>query len=538
MNQSNKPGNSFPNSEWLQQTLKLGFESLEQGRITAAQESVRQLLTAKPDLVEGHYLAGLIARQIKDRRIAVDAFGTVTKLDPGHPAAHAHMAQILMMLGQPNLGMNALKLAVRYEAGNPDVQNLIGNVYFRLGEQNAAFDWYLKAVSGRPDNPQYIIDYANSLIFLGKQKQADTEIMKALHLQPTNPQAHWILSSVRKARTADHIEEMKELAKPGDLHPQAAAFFFYAMGKEMEDLERWDEAFEAFSRGAAERRGLVDYDETAEVEMFQTLEDVYTPEWLEGQAPGLDDPSPIFIVGQPRTGTTLVERVITSHSQVHSAGELRHFEISTRRLADFRKPKKHSAELARRAAELDGAELARLYFTASKIMRGDLPRFVDKMPLNFQYIPLILSAFPRAKIIHLVRNPMDACFSSFKHLFADAYLHSYEQREMARHHARYLRLMSVWRERFPGRFFDIAYEDIARNLEPNARALIDYLELSWEDACLHFHDQDTAVTTASAVQVREPAHTRSVDRWKKYRRQLQPMREELMKHGVSLEKET
>lgn len=133
-------------------------------------------------------------------------------------------------------------------------------------------------------------------------------------------------------------------------------------------------------------------------------------------------------------------------------------------------------------------------------MRGNTPHFVDKLPQNYLLIPLILAALPNAKIVHLVRDPMDACFASFKQLFADAYLHSYEQGEMARHHVRYHHLMALWRERFPGRLFDIRYEDTAGAVEPNARALLEYLELPWEDACLGFHQQDSAVTTASAVQ--------------------------------------
>ena len=151
---------------------------------------------------------------------------------------------------------------------------------------------------------------------------------------------------------------------------------------------------------------------------------------------------------------------------------------------------------------------------------------------NYLLIPLILAALPKAKIVHLVRDPMDACFASFKQLFADAYLHSYNQGEMARHHARYRRLMDCWRERFPGRFLDISYEETARDLEPNARRLIDFLELPWEDACLHFHEQDSAVSTASAVQVREPAHTRSIGRWRQYETQLQEMQDELAKAGI------
>jgi hypothetical protein len=220
---------------------------------------------------------------------------------------------------------------------------------------------------------------------------------------------------------------------------------------------------------------------------------------------------------------------------VHSAGELQHFGLAMRRLANYRNPKRFSAELFQKAARVEARKAGNMYLQTSRRMRGDTPRFVDKLPQNYLMIPLILKALPNARIVHLVRDPMDACFASFKQLFADAYIHSYDQREMARHHARYRHLMDVWRARFPGRFIDICYEDTARDLEPNARALLDYLELPWEDACLEFHSQDTAVSTASAVQVREPAHTRSIGRWRRYEAQLQPMVEELGKAGIFVE---
>jgi len=517
--------------------LRDGFKALSENRLKAAGECCRKVLSAQPELVEGHFLVGLVAREMKDRRTAISAFGSVTKLQPDHAAAYAQVGHIFMQSGQPNRGYEALLKAVEFEAGDPMVQSLIGQVYFMLGEQDASFQWHSKALACQPENPAFNVNFANSLVFLGRLDEAREALATALKLQPGNPQAHWILSNVSKATNTQHIETLQQLLKRENLAAQGRSFLNYGLGKELEDLQQWDAAFEALSEGASARRSVIEYDEASEAAMFKEMEHTFTREWMEQAGGSLDDPSPIFIVGQPRSGTTLVERVITSHSQVHSAGELQQFGIAIRRMLDYQQPKRYSADLVRRSAELDTQQLGQLYFDMAKKMRGNLPRFVDKLPSNYQNIPLILKALPNAKIIHLVRNPMDACFSSFKQLFADAYPHSYDQQEMARHHARYLHLMSVWRERFPGRFFDIRYEDIATDLEPNARRLIDFLELPWEQACLDFHQQSAAVTTASAVQVREPAHTRSIGRWKKYQHQLAPMQAELEKWNVAIERQ-
>ena len=170
--------------------------------------------------------------------------------------------------------------------------------------------------------------------------------------------------------------------------------------------------------------------------------------------------------------------------------------------------------------------------TSTSKLRGTTPHFVDKLPYNYQFLPLILAALPNAKIIHLVRDPMDVCFSVYKQLFADAYPHSYDIEEMARHFVRYHRLMEVWRQRFPGRFLDVRYEEVAADVETEGRRIINYLQLPWEDACANFHQQETAVTTASAVQVRQPAHTRSIGRWRRYEKQLQPVRDILIQENI------
>lgn len=521
-----------PTRQWLQEHLQAGFAALAQHRIRDASEICRVLLSAAPKLVEGHFLVGLVALEARDRKMALSAFGSVTRLDPKHAAAWAQLARMFAQEGQVNRADRALTEAVSHQAGDPVVQDLIGTVYQLLGDLDESRRWHERAVAGQPEHVPYLVNHANSLVFHGETAAAEAELRRILELQSDNPQAHWILAGTRKATDRTHVEELQRLAGNERQHPRALAFLNYALGKELEDLADWDGAFDAYERGAQARRQTVEYDEPAEEAMFAALHEIYTPEWLAGKPGGSDDPAPIFVVGQPRTGTTLVERIITAHSAVHSAGELQQFGLALRRLGNYRDPKRFSDALVRQAADIDSAALGEAYINTTRKLRGDRARFVDKLPPNYLYLPLILAALPKARIVHLRRDPMDACFASYKQLFADAYLHSYDQREMARHHARYYQLMEAWRSRFPGRFLDIAYEDIASDLEPNARALVDFLELPWESACLEFHKQSAAVTTASAVQVREPVHTRSIGRWRRYEARLGPMLETLREAGV------
>jgi len=518
----------------LQDLMTKGFAELSRGNIEAAGSCCQQALKIQPDLVPAHFLVGLVGLEAKDRKTAFSAFQSAVKLDKNHAAAWAQLAKLYMSEGQVTMADAALRETRRIRPEDPVVLDLIGTTLSLMGEYGVAQVFFAQANTSKPGHPPFMQNLASNLVFHGETDKAGEVFTDIIKIQSDSPQAHWGLASSRKAKDTSHIEEMRALLKKGGKNPRARAFYLYALGKECEDLQLWDDAFAAFSEGAAARRSTVEFDEEAEIAYFEYLGEHYTENWLRQSLGGDPDASPIFVLGQPRTGTTLIERIITAHSQVHSAGELQQFGLALRRLGKYNDPKRFSVEFFKTAQQLDPKKIAALYLQTSAKMRGNTPRFVDKLPQNYLMIPLILKALPNAKIVHLIRDPMDACFASFKQLFADAYLHSYDQQEMARHHARYLKLMQTWRERFPGRFFDISYEDTARDLEPNARALIDYLDLPWEDACLEFHSQDSAVSTASAVQVREPAHTRSIGRWRKYEQQLQPMLGTLRAQGIHI----
>ncbi len=518
------------NKEEIAGLLRKGFAALQGGRPRDAAAYCRKAMDIDPAQPEAHFLVGLVALDLADLPTAARAFGAVVRIDPDHAAGWAQLARIFMRIGQPVRAEAARDEAIRAGVRDAPVADLIGVVSSLLGDQKEARRWYGVAVEKAPESDEFAVNLATACIYIGDNCAARDVLDRVLARNDRVAQAHWLYSSIVKAETDIRARSLLRRAAAAD--PPSAVFFNYAAGKEFEDCAAWDEAFAAFAAGARLKRGLVAYDEAAEIALFDALTTTFKSDWAKSLPPGCPDPSPIFVIGQPRTGTTLIERIITSHSAVESAGELQQFGLSVRRLSHEAGGGDLTAKSVAHWASIDPEALGAEYLRATTPMRDGASRFVDKLPNNFLYAPLILAALPRARIVHVVRDPMDACFASFKQLFAEAYLHSYDQAEMARHYARYFRLMAHWRRVFPGRILDVSYEAVVNDLEPEARRLIDFLGLDFEEACLNFHEQGSAVATASAAQVREKAHTRSVGRWRRHEKHLAAMRAALAREGV------
>lgn len=506
----------------IQQRLRAGYGALATGRLDAAADACREILARDPKCVPAHFLVGLISVKRNDPKTAISAFGSVTRLQNDHVAAWAQLAHVLLQAGQSGPAEQALARALSIGSADPVVQDLLGTVLAMMDDRDAAEGWHRRAVDARPATAAFQINRASNLIALGRDAAATAALEAALEADSDNAQAHWMLANLQGATSTHHIAQMEALRSKHADRPESLAFIEYAIGKEFEDLERWNDAFAAFARGAAAKRQTVDYDEPADAAASDAIMATFTPQWCAVTSGGCADASPIFVVGLPRTGTTLVERIISSHSQVHSAGEVQQFPVVVRRMAGVAGAPRHAAAVFEAAANVDTKALGELYLSSTARQRGKLPRFVDKLPLNYLYMGLIAKALPNARIVHVTRNPIDSCFANYKQLFADAYFHSYDQREMARYYVRYRRLMQHWRSVLPGRFIDVAYEDVTAGLEREARRIVAYLSLPWEDACVAFHRNSAAVGTASAIQVREPVYRRSVDRWRRYESQLQP----------------
>lgn len=509
--------------------LRRGFDALMKKDFSEAGACANLIIKYMPKLAQAHFLVGLIAMETKELSIARKAFLAVINTDKKHAAAWAQLARVLARTGNYNQAEAALKDAVKHGSDDPLVADVIGSVYTLMGDQSTALTWYDKACANA-DDPTFAMNRAQCLVFLGKFERARLALEEIIKKQPQNTQAHFSLSRLDKASDMAHINEMLELLTKYTKDAPPTAYLQYGLGKEYEDLEMWPEAFAAFEAGGKIRRSQVTFDEKTEVETFKALEENFTKEWLEQASEGCDDSSPIFIIGQPRTGTTLIERIIVARDDVHSAGELQQFSQAVRRLAGSQVKGLLSSETVKNATEMNIKELGEAYMKTTRSLRSDKPYFVDKLPVNYLYAPLIAAALPNAKIIHVTRDPMDSCFSSYKQFFAEAYYHSYDQAEMARHHLRYRHLMDHYRNVLGDRMIDVAYEDVVENTEGEARRLMKYLGLDWQDASLEFYKQKTAVTTASSTQVREKAHSRSVGRWRQYEKELSIMREILIKN--------
>ena len=507
-----------------QRLLQAGFDAFRAGDLRRAADICTESLAAHPTMGRAHYLAALIALASNDRASAMRALENTVRLNKEHAAAWTRLAELYATGGALRRAEASLQNAVSSQQGNAGTLDHIGTVFRLAGNLQASLEWHQKACNVHPEHVPFQINLANAYLYLGDQDAARNVLERCLEIDSNNAQVHWLVSRVNRATSRTHIERMTALLA-GEDDLWSVAYLQYAIGKELEDLEDWPGAFTAWSAGAAARRELVAFDEKADIELFETLGSTFTSEWFEQHQGDCADAGPVFIVGQPRTGTTLLDRMLDAHPAVTSAGELRHFGVAVRQVTGSSESRQFSPDLMRLAAQADVAVIAAMgeaYVDMTAGLRLDAPHIIDKLPSNYLYLPLILAALPNARIVHMRRNPMDACLAIFKQLFADAYLYSYDLGELARHYQRYQSLMDSWRDRFGERFIEVEYEKLVADPEETLRPVLQFIGLSWNDACLEYFSRESAVTTASAHQVREAPHQRSVGHWKHFEQQLRP----------------
>jgi tetratricopeptide (TPR) repeat protein len=510
-------------------------QALSDGDIRQCVQLCADLIERVPRAAEAHFLLGLALAQIGRNAAALQSIEHAVLLDP-NADYRAHEARLLILLRREAPARAAADLARQTGSDDPLTLDTLGCVYARLGEHDVALPLFQQAVSGAPDNESYRFNLASTHGFFGDVDAAEAQYEAILALNPTQSKAHYGLATLRKQRAETNHTDRLEQALTIATDPIDHLRIHYAAAKEYEDLGAHEAVFHHLHTGNRDHKQRSGYSMAADAENFEAIRTQFDdPAYFAGTSPLLD--SPIFVVGMPRTGTTLVDRILSSHPQVSSAGELQSMPLAIKRLSQTNSRIILDPETIMMARDLTPAQVGLAYLQSARQHSGARQEiFVDKMPLNFLYIGFIARALPNARIVCLRRNPMDSIWSNFKNLFATSssyYGYSYDLMDTAQFYLLFDELMRFWKGLFPGRILELSYEGLIDSQEAETRRLLDHCGLPWDEACLNFHANQAAVATPSAQQVRRPLYRDSLQKWRFYETHLAPVMDLLTRHGIS-----
>jgi tetratricopeptide (TPR) repeat protein len=534
---TSKTGVSMPSSSKSaeQQLESRAWKALQNGDTRVAASLSNDLSQRFPDYAPGWYLASHVANKAGQPDIALRAIDRALRIQPEQPYWLLQRAVCLGRLNRLGELRNTIELIDSERLSTAYQYSTMGLLLTQLGDRETAVEHYLAAADREPQTGRHHYNLACVLRTLGHVERAEASFNRAIELDPRDWES-WKVRSELRTQTKDHnhVKQLEAQLQRGIEDPRGKAQLCYALAKELEDLGDWSRSFRFLKLGADTRRAQMKYDIKRDVATIERIIEEFTPDVFAKAGTGCENPEPIFILGMPRTGTTLVERILSSHSEVFAAGELNNFAAAmmaqARRLPDAQGANRD--DLVRLTTRLDFEQLGRAYIGSTRPLTGHCARFIDKMPLNFLYLGLIHLAMQRATIISVQRHPVDTCYAVYKQLFVDAYPFSYDLQELATYFAAYRRLMAHWQAVLPKVIYTISYEELVQNFEPEARRLLSACGLDWQPACLRFHENRSASFTASTTQVRQPIYRSSVGKWRRYERELKPLLDALRKAGV------
>lgn len=502
-------------------------------------EVASKLLPLAPRHAGISYITGVACMELQQMPAALGYLDQASEWEPTRADFATQFAKALTMVRRTSEAIVAADKALALSPDDPLTLDTLGVVYTQAHANDRAAIAFRRAAQLAPAQASYRFNLATALVAIGEIDEAESELEACIALEPTFWMAHLTLSQLRKQTAAsNHIERLQTLAAahPGD--PMGQAYLHMALAKEHEDLGQHPSAFDHFVKGKSAGKAQRDYAFTEDEALFEKLM-LASADVRQGA--GVGDPSrePIFVIGMPRTGTTLVERILSSHPSVYSAGELQNFGVTLKRATGSRTPAMLDLDVIDRARNLDWTQVGGAYLASTRPATGSRPHFIDKLPHNFLYAGFIAKSLPNAKIICLRRDPIDTVLSNFRQLFAQKspyYGYSFDLLDAGRYYILFDRLMEHWKQAFPGRIFEIQYEALVSEQERYSRELLAFCELGWHEQVMHFEKNEAPVSTASAIQVRAPIYTSAVKRWKKYESRLSELIELLEANGVAIER--
>jgi Flp pilus assembly protein TadD len=536
----------------------LGNALVDLGQLEDAVYHYRRMLELRPDLAEAHNNLGNALLSLRRFEEAATSYRRAITLRPNAPGAHANLGNALYALGRPQEALTHCRRALELEPDSAEAELLQGNALFDLGLLDEAAASYARALELKPDYTEAHIAAGKVLRQIGRTAEAEVSCRKALDLAADSSEALALLAEIQGDRghfddaeqlfrraiaiSPDQPEAWAGLARYRKMQPDAAWLaaaqrllgkslgvaqeinLRYALGKYLDDVQDFDNAFSSYRlANELKKRSAPKYDAARLARRVDQIIALYEAEWLRSvRAQGNESRRPVFIVGMPRSGTTLTEQILASHPDAFGCGELR-FWHSAR--VDYESSVPGPSEVT--AVEVGAAipAAAKKYLSLLANFSADASRVIDKMPANFMNLGLIHAAFPNARIVHMRRNPLDTCLSIYFQIFSNTHLYAHDLEDIAHYFTQYSRLMMHWRSTLPeGTILEVPYEKLVSDPEPWIREIVQFVGLPWDSHCLRFNETERTVITASNWQVRQRMSTSAAGRWRNYEKYLGPLR--------------
>ena len=519
----------------LESRASSAMNLLASGQVQQAAQLSSRLLAEAPDSAPVLYLACEVAVFQNQLAEALGHINRAIETDDRQFGLVMRKAQIEVI---NRLGKQAQDTVSEVAARFPDdaaIQLEAARIFTECGNHAGAEALLLKAGETDARNPKYLFAFSTNQFFLGKTDEAEKAIAEYLDLQLPVQGRKWLMRAQLRKQTADdnHVGQIRKYLA-SEPSKEEAVNCHYALAKELEDLGEHARSFEALEAGAAIQRQLINFKLADELANLKDLADVFQPESYARIPDSTAADAPVFIVGMPRTGTTLVERMITCYDGVRSADESNDFTFAFSSVINAHiaaNPDRNLAPLSA-ALEVDYGDIAGNYRSNMQGMLGKADRYLDKTPYNFLYCGLIMKAFPNARILHLVRDPMDTCYAVFKTLFSKAYYYSYDLTELADYYVGYRQLMEHWNSLIPGAILDVRYEELVSNPLDVSKRIAHHVGLEWSENMIEVQESAEPCATASAAQVREPIYTSSVGLWRNHETGLEAVKQRLSAAGL------